>query len=40
LISELGQGYGKAEEALEDGEDLTAIAPAGVAHAGPVVQLH
>lgn len=40
LISELGQGYGKAEEALEDGEDLTAIAPASVAHAGPVVQLH
>jgi Na+/H+-dicarboxylate symporter len=40
LISELGQGYGRAEMALEDGEDLTAIAPAGVAHAGPVVQLH
>jgi len=42
LISELGQGYAKAEEALEKGEDLTLVTPAGVrvAPAVPVAQLH
>ena len=42
LISELGQGYAKAEEALEKGEDLTLVTPAGVrvAPAVQVAQLH
>src|SRR5439155_22251678 len=30
LISELGQGYAIAEAALERGEDLTLVTPAGV----------
>jgi len=40
LTSELTQGYGKAELALEDGEDLNAIASAGAANIAPVVQIH
>ena len=40
LTSELGQGYGKAELALEDGEDLGGLAPAGAAHFAPVAQHH
>ena len=35
LISELGQGYAKAEEALEKGEDLTLVTPAASASRRP-----
>jgi aerobic C4-dicarboxylate transport protein len=40
LTSELAQGYGKAELALEDGEDLNVIVPASAPNTAPVAQIH
>jgi len=40
LASELGQGYARAEEALEDGEDLPPVALAHVAPVAQVASLH
>jgi aerobic C4-dicarboxylate transport protein len=40
LTSELAQGYGKAELALEDGEDLNVIVPASAPNTAQVAQIH
>jgi Na+/H+-dicarboxylate symporter len=40
LTSELQQGYNKAERALEAGEDLNALGPAGTTQVPQVAQIH
>jgi hypothetical protein len=40
LVSELQQGYNKAERAIEVGEDLAALSPVGAIEVPQVAQIH